>query len=123
MAFSAFKGPFEDRIDRWNTSLQIISEVIDEWIQLQRNWLYLQPIFDSADINKQLPQEGKRFATVDKYWRSTMTAAAKGVLAVRFCDDNRLLERFKEGNKLLELVQKGLADYLETKRLVSFFYL
>jgi len=37
MAFSAFKGPFEARIDSWNNSLQIISEVIDEWIQLQRS--------------------------------------------------------------------------------------
>lgn len=109
-------GPFEARIDSWNSSLQVISEVVDEWVQLQRNWLYLQPIFDSADINKQLPQEGKRFSTVDKYWRSTMQSAMKGVLAVKFCDDVRLLERFKEGNKLLEMVQKGLADYLETKR-------
>lgn len=116
MAFSAFKGPFEDRIDRWNTSLQVISEVFDEWIQLQRNWLYLQPIFDASDINKQLPQEGKRFATVDKYWRTTMGSASRGVYAVRFCDDMRLCERFKEGNKLLETVQKGLSDYLETKR-------
>ena len=58
MAFSAFKGPFEARIDAWNASLQTVSEVIDEWIMLQRNWLYLQPIFDSADINKQLPLEG-----------------------------------------------------------------
>ena len=115
MAFSAFKGPFEDRIDNWNNSLATISEVIDEWIVLQRNWLYLQPIFDSADIQKQLPQESKRFTTVDKYWRTTMSAAIKGVKAVKFCDDVRLLERFKEGNKLLEMVQKGLADYLQTK--------
>ena len=116
MAFSAFKGPFDERIDRWNATLQTVSEVVDEWTQLQRNWLYLQPIFDSPDINKQLPQEGKRFATVDKYWRQTMGGAKKGVLAIRFCDDYRLLDRFKEGNKLLEMVQKGLADYLETKR-------
>ena len=85
-------------------------------MQLQRNWLYLEPIFSSADINKQLPLEGKRFATVDKYWRTTMSAAVKGVQCVKFCDDQRLLERFREGNKLLEMVQKGLADYLETKR-------
>ena len=116
MAFSAFKGPFEARIDTWNATLQTVSEVIDEWVALQRNWLYLQPIFDSEDINKQLPQEGKRFTTVDKYWRSTMTSAQKGVLAIKFCDDVRLLERFKEGNKLLDMVQKGLSDYLETKR-------
>jgi dynein heavy chain len=116
MAFSAFKGPFEQRIDSWNASLQVISEVMDEWVALQKNWLYLQPIFDSEDINKQLPVEGKRFATVDKQWRATMQNAQKGVLAVRFCDDMRLLERFKEGNKLLDLVQKGLSEYLETKR-------
>ena len=40
------KGPFEARIDSWNATLQTVSEVLDEWIQLQRNWLYLQPIFD-----------------------------------------------------------------------------
>ena len=147
------------RIDTWNATLQTVSEVIDEWIQLQRNWLYLQPIFDSADINKQLPLEGKRFATVEyvcdsfififhshmiilsiricsylfilddfftininiyffrsKYWRTTMSSAVKKVQAIKFCDDQGILERFREGNKLLELVQKGLADYLETKR-------
>jgi len=116
MSMSAFKGPFEERIDDWNATLQVVSEVIDEWVMLQRNWLYLQPIFDSADINKQLPIEGKRFTTVDKYWRTTMALAIKGVLCIKFCDDARLLERFREGNKLLDAVQKGLADYLETKR-------
>ena len=45
-----------------------------------------------------------------------MSGAVKKVQAIKFCDDIRILERFKEGNKLLELVQKGLADYLETKR-------
>ena len=28
MTFSAFKGPFEERIDEWNTTLQIVSEVV-----------------------------------------------------------------------------------------------
>ena len=109
-------GPFEAKIDQWNSTLQIVSDVIEEWLQLQHNWLYLQPIFDSPDLNKQLPLEGKRFATVDKYWRATMKSASKKAYAIKFCADQRILERFKEGNKLLELVQKGLSDYLETKR-------
>ena len=29
----------------------------------------------------------------------------------------KLLDQFTEGNKLLDSVQKGLANYLETKRL------
>merc|ERR1719473_1133825 len=95
MAFSAFKGPFEDRIDRWNNTLQVVSEVIDEWVQLQRNWLYLQPIFDSADINKQLPIEGKRFSTVDKHWRAMMAAGKKNPKAIQFCNDVRLLAKLQ----------------------------
>jgi dynein heavy chain, axonemal len=116
MQFSAFKGPFEERIEEWNDTLMVVSEVLDEWIQVQRNWLYLQPIFDSDDINKQLPVEGKRFSTVDKMWRTTMINATAKPQAVKFCHNKKLLSKFKESNKLLELVQKGLADYLETKR-------
>ena len=37
--------------------------------------MYLQPIFESPDINKQLPAEGKKFATVNKNWCATVTAA------------------------------------------------
>ena len=45
-----------------------------------------------------------------------MKSASKKAYEIKFCADPRILERFKEGNKLLELVQKGLSDYLETKR-------
>ena len=41
------------------------------------------------------------------------------------CSSKKLLEMFVESNKLLDSVQKGLADYLETKRLAfsRFFFL
>ena len=105
MQFSAFKGPFEERIESWNHKLFIIGEVLDKWLevrarrlfvevepledvrrsaQVQRNWMYLQPIFESPDINKQLPAEGKKFATVNKNWCATVTAAkARPVLTRR----------------------------------------
>lgn len=41
MALSPFKGPFEKKIELWNLTLQMVSEVIDEWVQLQRNWLVM----------------------------------------------------------------------------------
>jgi len=49
--------------------------VLEAWLAVQRNWLYLQPIFESPDINKQLPTEGKKFSAVDKNWRQTITSA------------------------------------------------
>lgn len=116
MQFSAFKKPFEERINRWDRTLSTVSDVIDEWIQVQRSWLYLQPIFDSPDINKQLPTEGKRFATVDKNWRQTLAAAKQKPSVINFCNNEKLLDRFQESNRFLEQVQKGLSDFLETKR-------
>jgi dynein heavy chain, axonemal len=60
MQFSAFKGPFADRIDAWNAKLYTVSEVVEAWLVVQRNWLYLQPIFDSPDINKQVRARSQR---------------------------------------------------------------
>jgi dynein heavy chain len=123
--FSAFKGPFEARIDEWNRKLCTVSDVLEVWVTVQRNWLYLQPIFESADINRQLPVEGKKFATVDKNWRAAISAAKANPKVLEYCDNSKLLERFKESDALLEQVQKGLSDYLETKRSVfaRFYFL
>lgn len=56
MQFSPFKKPFEERILNWNNKLKVMSDVLEEWAKCQGEWMYLQPIFDSADIAKQLVQ-------------------------------------------------------------------
>ena len=123
--FSAFKGPFEARIEEWNRKLCCVSDVLEIWMIVQRNWLYLQPIFESPDINRQLPTEGKKFATVDKNWRGSVSSAKVNSKVIEYCDNEKLLERFKESEVLLDQVQKGLSDYLETKRSVfaRFYFL
>eukprot|EP00163_Fabomonas_tropica_P031148 TRINITY_DN730_c1_g1_i6.p1 TRINITY_DN730_c1_g1~~TRINITY_DN730_c1_g1_i6.p1 ORF type:complete len:4200 (+),score=1431.71 TRINITY_DN730_c1_g1_i6:1002-12602(+) len=116
MSFSAFKKPFEERIGKWEVKLQLISDIIDEWLACQRNWLYLEPIFSSDDINRQMPTEGKRFSTVDRMWRKVMGNAAKNPSVMAVTSIDKVLDTFQECNKLLDLIQKGLSDYLETKR-------
>lgn len=37
--------------------------------------MYLQPIFDSGDISKQLPAQSKKFRSVDTVWKANMTLA------------------------------------------------
>ena len=69
MNFSPFKKPFEKEIEEWNTKLMLVSDTLEEWVKCQGQWMYLQPIFDSPDIMKQLPQESKRFKSVDSTWR------------------------------------------------------
>ncbi|XP_071943674.1 dynein axonemal heavy chain 1-like isoform X2 [Antedon mediterranea] len=116
MSFSPYKKPFEDRINTWESKLRMTQDVLDEWLLCQRSWLYLEPIFSSDDINRQLPVEGKRYQTMDRMWRRIMKSAKENPQVISLCPDARLLENLKECNKLLDQVQKGLSEYLETKR-------
>eukprot|EP00929_Paragymnodinium_shiwhaense_P038463 TRINITY_DN20312_c0_g2_i5.p1 TRINITY_DN20312_c0_g2~~TRINITY_DN20312_c0_g2_i5.p1 ORF type:complete len:4212 (-),score=1387.32 TRINITY_DN20312_c0_g2_i5:193-12828(-) len=116
MMFSMFKGPFEEEIDEWNARLMRVSETLEEWLKCQRAWMYLQPIFDSDDIMRQLPTEGKRFKHVDSSWRQQMTYTRDNPKIIDVCAQEGLLETWRECNITLDMVQKGLEDYLETKR-------
>ena len=46
--------------------------------------MYLEPIFASEDIHKQMPTEGNNFDAVDKLWRQTMdlVVADAGIISL-----------------------------------------
>ncbi|XP_072203968.1 dynein axonemal heavy chain 1 [Excalfactoria chinensis] len=116
MSFSPFKKHFEDRMNTWENKLKMTQDVLEEWLNCQCSWLYLEPIFRSEDIKRQLPDESERFEVVDKDWRIVMKNANENPEVMSLCPDPALLESLQNCNKLLELVQKGLSEYLETKR-------
>lgn len=125
MSFSPFKKPFLERLNGWDSRLQLVQEVLESLMLCQKGWLYLEPIFSSNDINQQLPLESKRFQTVDKSWRRIMSQARARPGVVELCADVKLLESLHDSNRLLEAVAKGLSTYLEGKRFLfpRFFFL
>jgi len=69
---SPFIKPFEKEIREWEERMIRIQETIDEWLKVQAQWLYLDPIFSSEDIMQQMPEEGQMFQVVDNNWRQIM---------------------------------------------------
>nr|XP_054751474.1 dynein axonemal heavy chain 6-like isoform X1 [Lytechinus pictus]XP_054751475.1 dynein axonemal heavy chain 6-like isoform X1 [Lytechinus pictus] len=125
IASSRHVGPIKPRVDEWVRNLALFNETLEEWMNCQRNWLYLESIFSAPDIQRQLPAEAKMFMQVDKSWKEIMRKVNRLPLAIRAATQPGLLETFKNNNALLDQIQKCLEAYLESKRAVfpRFYFL
>ena len=109
-------------VEVWQKKLSLLSDTVDEWIQTQRNWMYLENIFSGDDIRNQLPEEANKFIGVDAEWNSTMRSVSLDPIAIncvgpdKFGSPEKLLQSFQQCNKILDEVQRGLEDYLQLKR-------
>ena len=78
-----------------------MQDILDAWLRCQESWLYLEPIFNSEDIMKQMPVEGRKFNKVDRIWRNIM---AKTV------SDTRVLQATSQPNMLVNLQVRFLSS-------------
>jgi dynein heavy chain len=122
---SRYVGGIKRLVEDWETKLRTIGDVLDEWLNVQKSWLYLEFIFSSDDIKKQLPEESKLFGTVDKTYRTLMNNAVDVNIIATVCCQENLLENLKIASENLDRIQKRLEDYLETKRVAfpRFYFL
>jgi dynein heavy chain len=79
--------------------------------------MYLEPIFSSEDIMRQMPEESRKFKKVDRMWRQVMKNTQEDTRVLVATGQVDMLKNLRECNTLLDEIQKGLNDYLEKKRL------
>ncbi|XP_066595663.1 dynein axonemal heavy chain 3 [Prorops nasuta] len=125
MRGSPFVKAFEAEMTAWETKLILMQDIIDQWLLCQSTWMYLEPIFSSEDIMRQMPIESKNFRRMDKIWRAIMIFALENRSVLDATGKPKLLQELQLCNQLLDEIQKGLNDYLEKKRLFfpRFFFL
>jgi dynein heavy chain len=126
MMGSRFIMGVRDDVEKWEKKLGLLGDTLDEWMAVQRNWMYLETIFGAEDIQKQLPVESQKFQAVDKSWRQLMAATNKNPNVIA-CVNNgtATLTLMQSCNITLEEIQKSLEEYLETKRMAfpRFYFL
>lgn len=102
MMGSKFVAEVKNDVEQMERKLVYLAYVIDEWLKFQRQWMYLENIFNAEDIIKQLPAEAKMFQLVDKQWKEHMVRAFKSPKALAFAADYETqinLKRFQDNNK------------------------
>ncbi|XP_070849918.1 dynein axonemal heavy chain 2 [Chaetodon trifascialis] len=125
MKASRFVKAFEREVDCWERRLSQVLEVIEMILTVQRQWIYLENIFQGKDIREQLPHECKEFEDVSSSWKTIMGRLHKDNNALQGTHHPGLLEKLSEMSAKLEEIQKALDMYLETKRQIfpRFYFL
>lgn len=59
----------------------------------------------------QMPEEGRRFLTVDKSYRETIKLVQADPLVLSVLKIDKLRDKMHKNNELLELIQKGLRTW------------
>jgi len=112
-----YTANFAGRINDWEEFLKGVQDIIDIWPKVQSVWFYLEPIFSSDGIMYRMPAEGALFLEVDKTLKEITAKCVAEPTSLVVCYQEQFKERLESANDKLEQVQKGLNDYLETKRL------
>ncbi|WAR20146.1 DYH6-like protein, partial [Mya arenaria] len=114
---SRYVGPIKATVEEWERKLNIFAKTLEEWMACQRNWLYLEQIFSTPDIQKQLKPEYQMFTQVDKSWKDIMRQVQDRPNAMKCATQTGMLETLQACNTSLEKIQKCLEEYLDSKRL------
>lgn len=120
MRHSPYYKEFEEEASAWEDKLNRVHVLFDVWIDVQRQWVYLEGVFTgNNDIKHLLPTESSRFSNINAEFSAVMKKVYKSpfvmdVLAIPGVQKS--LERLAE---LLSKIQKALGEYLERER-VSF---
>lgn len=103
--------------EKWKKDINILMEMVDQWIMCQKNWMYLENIYKAPDIKKAMPDETKRFDQVDKFFKGLMQYTCKHPLCLKTVRAKpQLLDQLKHNNEELDYVQKKLDEFMEVKR-------
>ncbi|XP_069679211.1 cytoplasmic dynein 2 heavy chain 1 isoform X2 [Periplaneta americana] len=112
---------FSDRASIWETRLADLDAYLRNLNQIQRKWVYLEPIFGAGTLS----QDQARFRRVDQDFRYIMEDVARDNKVVSLCRISNLHQILNTLLDQLSRCQKSLNDFLEEKRSVfpRFYFL
>eukprot|EP00230_Micromonas_polaris_P000498 CAMPEP_0119208236 /NCGR_PEP_ID=MMETSP1327-20130426/486_1 /TAXON_ID=38833 /ORGANISM="Micromonas pusilla, Strain RCC2306" /LENGTH=4554 /DNA_ID=CAMNT_0007204705 /DNA_START=159 /DNA_END=13823 /DNA_ORIENTATION=- len=117
MATNRYSAPFKESVSVWIAKLSTVGETVEGWLIVQNMWMYMEAVFSGGDIVKQLPLEAKRFNNIDKTFMKAVASAVDEPNVISVCYTSETLQHtLPHLTEQLELCQKSLTAFLDTKR-------
>ncbi|OWF37256.1 Cytoplasmic dynein 2 heavy chain 1 [Mizuhopecten yessoensis] len=109
---SPYYKSFEDKASVWEQRLADLDEYLHNLNQIQRKWVYLEPIFGRGA----LPKEQGRFKRVDDDFRNIMMDVRRDNRVIAMTQKAGLRNLLTTMLDQLQRCQKSLNEFLEEKR-------
>ncbi|KIR72005.1 dynein heavy chain 1, cytosolic [Cryptococcus deuterogattii CA1014] len=108
---------FEEDAASWEDKLNRTHVLFDVWIDVQRQWVYLEGIFSgNADIKHLLPVESARFQNINSEFLTVMKRVNKSPFVLDVLNIPGIQKNLERLADLLMKIQKALGEYLEKER-------
>jgi len=106
--------------------LNTLNEAVQQWVEVQRQWCYLENIFAGGTIKQYLPEAAKLFDSVNKFYTQLTQKASRNPQCLKMIRNMpTLVDNLIKQNQDLETIQSELDVYVEEKRKVfpRFYFL
>lgn len=104
----------------WQRRLGLADSVLSLWCEVQRSWSHLESIFagsGSDDIRVQLPLDADRFDETNTKFKTILIDLMAKPNVINVALRPGILDQLQELDTQLQLCEKALAQYLESKRM------
>jgi len=117
MKNSPYYKEFQQEAASWEDRLNRVHVLFDVWIDVQRQWVYLEGVFmGNADIKYLLKTESAHFKSINSRFFEVMKQVSKNPSVLEILNLEGVQSRMEELAALLTKIQKALGEYLEKER-------
>ncbi|KAL1605495.1 dynein heavy chain [Nothophoma quercina] len=117
MRHSPYYKEFEEEASAWEDRLNRVHVLFDVWIDVQRQWIYLEGVFTgNADIKHLLPMESSRFSNINSEFLNVMKKVARQPTVMEALNITGVQQSLDRLADMLRKIQKALGEYLERER-------
>ncbi|KAL9129037.1 MAG: hypothetical protein Q9217_002407 [Psora testacea] len=118
MRHSPYYKEFEEEASTWEDKLNRVHVLFDVWIDVQRQWVYLEGVFTgNADIKHLLPVESSRFQNINSEFFAVLKKVYKSPFVLDVLNISGVQKSLERLAELLNKIQKALGEYLERERI------